>query len=207
MSRSIVFDLDGTLIICENKQKFVLFSIIKDYGYNVEEIIDNWWNLKRGGLNTREALIESGLINADIISREWANRIENFTWCYLDKPFPDSAPVLSYLKNCHFRIIILTARKSVIPVYQTVYRFGFDSFIDSIIIVNPDESVQMKRRNLKKIRPMMFVGDTESDYFASARLDMKFVALSRGQRNPEFLKSQGISDIENDLSFITSLSF
>ncbi len=207
MSRSIVFDFDGTLITCENKQKFVLFSIIKDYGHNVEEIIDNWWNLKRGGLNTREALIESGLINADIISREWANRIENFIWCYLDKPFPDSVPVLSYLRNCLLRIIILTARKSAIQVYQAVSRFGFDNFTDDIIVVDPTESVKMKKRQLKMIRPVMFVGDTESDYFASVGLDMKFVALSRGQRNPEFLRSQGVKNIKRDLQFLTSFSF
>jgi len=204
MNSTIVFDLDGTLINCENKQKFVLFSIINGIENADPGIINDWWRLKRDGCDTKNALYKIGIPLAELISQEWSERIENFNWCYLDKPFPDSIPALEFLKiNC-LRTIILTARKSNLQVYQAIKRFGFDNFIDEVIIVSPGETVSAKKRYLKKINPTMFIGDTESDYFASVDLKIQFVALTRGQRSYKFLKNLGIEHTENDLQFIES---
>ena len=124
----------------------------------------------------------------------------------LDKPFEDSLASLENLKNnYHFRIIILTARKSKFQPIQAIQRFGFTYFIDDIIVVNPKKAIQEKAEYLKQINPVLFIGDTESDYNASVKSGINFIALSRGQRSYQFLKNSGIKQIENNLKFLKDI--
>ncbi len=203
MDSSIVFDLDGTLITCENKQKFALYSILNRTRSINSSLIDDWWRLKRDGLNTEKALNQIGIHSAHLISKEWVRIIEDFTWCSIDKSYNDSLAVLRFLKsNNYFKIIILTARKSKVQPFQTVQRLGFTNYIDDIVVVSPENAIQEKAFFLRKFNPTMFIGDTESDYKASVISKIKFVALTRGQRSFAFLKNYGITQIENNLEFL-----
>lgn len=207
MKDSIVFDLDGTLITCENKQKYALFSILKSYGYkNLECIVNDWWELKRNGHSTEKALIEIGISSAQIISHEWARIIEDFHCCFLDKSFEDSHSTLEFLKKGNrFKIIILSARKMKLQPFQAIQRFGFLNFIDDIVIVDPLYAAVEKALFLRKYNPLLFIGDTESDYNASIKANIRFVALNRGQRSHAFLKEYGILQIENNLKFLQNI--
>jgi phosphoglycolate phosphatase-like HAD superfamily hydrolase len=206
MKESIFFDLDGTLITCENKQKYALFSILKSYGYHKLEYINDWWELKRNGYSTEKALIEIGVSSAHIISLEWARIIEDFPYCYLDKAFEDSLSTLQFLKKRNrFKITILSARKMKIQPFQAIQRFGFINYIDDIIIVDPSNAVSEKAHFLKKYSPNMFIGDTESDYTASIKANIRFYALNRGQRSHTFLKEYRIPQIENNLKFLRNI--
>jgi phosphoglycolate phosphatase-like HAD superfamily hydrolase len=203
MKNIIVFDLDGTLITCENKQKYVLFSILKSYGYKNLDYINEWWKLKRNGYNTEKALREIGISSAQIISQEWTRIIEDFSWCYLDKPFDDSFSTLEFLKMSNrFRIILLTARKSKLQPIQAIQRFGLIDLIDEVVVVNTVNAIEEKALFLSKYIPIMFIGDTESDYNASLKAKTRFVALDRGQRSHAYLKEYGIPQIENNLKFL-----
>jgi len=203
MVQSIVFDLDGTLITCENKQTIVLFSIFKSLGYKNLDFLSDWWKLKRNGYNTEKALYEIGISSAQIISQEWTRIIEDFPWCSIDKPFDDSLSTLEFLKmNNRFRIIVITARKSKLQPFQVIQRFGFSNFIDDIVVVNPVNATAEKALFLKKYKPLMYIGDTESDYNASVKARTRFIALNRGQRSHAFLKEYGIPQIENNFKFL-----
>ena len=203
MNCSIVFDLDGTLITCENKQKYVLSSILNSIEYIDPEKIDYWWKLKRNGFNTEKALSEIGISNAKLISDNWISTIENFAWCSLDKPFTDSLPALEFLKvNHELNIIILTARRSAFQVSQAIFSYGFNEFIDDLIVVSPEKVIQEKTHNLKRIKPLMYIGDSETDHLASINSKTRFVALARGQRSRDFLKKIGAMQIENNLKFL-----
>lgn len=205
MKYSIVFDLDGTLITCENKHKYVLHSILNSIGNIEPEKIDYWWKLKRNGFNTERALKEIGISNAKMISNIWINMIENFAWCSLDKPFEDSLSSLKLLKeNFDCRIIILTARKFAVQVIQTLAIFGLYDFIDDLIVVNPEEVIQEKTKYLKMIDPGIYIGDSELDYYASVNSEIRFVALTRGQRSRDFLTKSGVLQIENDFKFLNN---
>ncbi len=203
MEKAIVFDLDGTLITCENKQKNVLLSILKSFRYKNADFLSDWWKLKRNGYNTEKALFEIGISSARIITQEWIKIIEDMTWCSLDKPFDDSLSTLEFLKkNDSFRIILITARKSKLQPSQAIQRFGFSNFIDDLVVVNPVNAIAEKALFLKKYNPIMFIGDTESDYEASVNSKIRFIALNRGQRSHAFLKEYGIPQIENNLKFL-----
>ena len=205
MKQAIVFDFDGTLITCEYKQKYVLFSILKSLGYREPNYLNDWWNLKRNGYNTENALIRLGINNPHLISNEWKKIIEDFPWNSFDAPFEDSIPILEFIKNVDlYKVYILTARKSKTQVFQTIQRFGFNDFVNDVIVVHPEKVVEEKSNYLKKINPLIYIGDTELDYMASTISETRFVALSRGQRSKDFLKTTGKFQIEQDLKFIKS---
>jgi phosphoglycolate phosphatase-like HAD superfamily hydrolase len=211
MNKKIVFDLDGTLLSCEEKQKFVLYSIIKSLRPNEEfnnERLNYWWNLKRNGMSTERALITMGFPSARKVSEQWRRIIEENVWSYLDSPYSDSLLTLKLLQSYHMlEITILTARKNGTQVQQSLYRFGFINFIDEYLVVDPYSVVFEKAMVLKKIRPLLYVGDTESDYQAARESGVRFIALSRGQRSRSFLKSCGIDQIFDNLKFINNNGF
>lgn len=206
----VVFDLDGTLITCENKQKYALFSILNclENCCICQEDLDTWWGLKRDGLSTEKALASMGFGNATVISNEWKNVIENFTYSTLDHPFEDSLPCLRYLKTgLKSHIIILTSRNCRFRVIQSISNYGFEQYIDDIIVVKPDNGISEKRDYIRKIKPSIFIGDSEVDYNASLNSGVNFIALTRGQRSREFLEKIFSGQIEDDLTFINDNFF
>lgn len=211
MALNVAFDFDGTLITCENKQKYVLCSIVNSIN-GIDRIsnekLNFWWELKRNGYSTEKALLESGFSEARQIAAAWIRRIENFEWNNIDRPFRDSQTTLEYLKSeKRFNIIILTGRTNTQSVYQAIYKFGFNKLIDDLIIVNPFKAVEGKKSHLKRIRPLFYVGDSEIDYFAAVESGIRFYGLSRGQRSKQFLKNLGEIHIEENLKFLSEPDF
>lgn len=207
MDQKIIFDLDGTLITCENKQKFVLLTILNSIFQNndnsVREKLDCWWELKRNGLSTEQALLRMNHTDAGLIAAEWGRVIENFTYCSLDQPFKDSLPCLRFIKkSTNPYIIILTSRNCRFQVYQAVCSYGFDQYIDDLIVVKPEAGSEGKKDWLKRIRPSLFIGDSELDYHAAVSAGINFIALTRGQRSREYLQKSGVAGIEDNLDFI-----
>lgn len=204
----IVFDLDGTLITCEEKHKYALHAIMKNKHECNFEKINQWWELKRNGFNTENALIELGITDAKKISQEWINSIENIIWSSLDSPFKDSLLALKFLKEkYHLNLSILTARKSKLAVFQTIYRAGFNQYVDDIIVVNPQSVIEEKSAYLSKVHPLVYIGDNELDYSSAKRSKVRFLALTRGQRSYEFLSTLGEIHIENDLGLLMDNKF
>lgn len=207
MNSGIVFDLDGTLITCDNKQKYVLLSVLNATDGVATEILDAWWKLKREGLNTEKALTELGFSNAKSIADHWKREIGKYVWGALDKPFEDSLPTLRYLKGSHkIEIIILTGRKCRYQVRQIVNTYGFNEYIDDLIVVDPYRALEEKRDYLRKIKPKVYVGDTEIDYLSASGSGVRFVALTRGQRSVDFLNKFGDMRTEDDLKFLNNIN-
>lgn len=207
MTSKIVFDLDGTLITCENKHKYVLFAVLNASEGMTTEKLDDWWKLKRNGFTTQKALIELGFSNAKAIADQWIQEIEKSVWGFLDRPFQDSGPTLEYLKTEHnTRITILTGRKCRYQVSQALYTYGFDEYIDDLIVVNPLRILEEKSDHLSKIKPFAYIGDSEIDYLSATRTGVRFVALTRGQRSRNFLDKTGNMQTEDDLRFLNNIN-
>jgi phosphoglycolate phosphatase-like HAD superfamily hydrolase len=92
-----------------------------------------------------------------------------------------------------------------IQPFQVMQRFDFINFIHDIVIVDPLNTIAEKTLFLRKYNPLMFIGDTESDYNASLKAGIRFVAVNRGQRSHTFLKEYGIPQIENNLKFLQNI--
>lgn len=206
MKSNIVFDLDGTLITCENKQKYVLFSILTTFGYENVNLLNDWWILKRNGFNTEKALDKIGIPEANLISNEWIKEIESSKWVSLDTTYSDSFSTLEFLTNRkQYNLFLLTARRSKFLLFQTLQRLCIDHHFSDIIVVSPKNVVFEKSDFLDKLKPDLFIGDTELDYKASLSSKTRFVALSRGQRSYNYLLNIGVSRIEKNLSFLCDL--
>lgn len=206
MKSNIVFDLDGTLITCENKQKYVLFSILTTFGYENVNLLNDWWILKRNGFNTEKALDKIGIPEANLISNEWIKEIESSKWVSLDTTYSDSFSMLEFLTNRkQYNLFLLTARRSKFLLFQTLQRLCIDHHFSDIIVVSPKNVVFEKSDFLDKLKPDLFIGDTELDYKASLSSKTRFVALSRGQRSYNYLLNIGVSRIEKNLSFLCDL--
>lgn len=206
MNLKVIFDLDGTLITCENKQKYVLLNVLNSFFHNSANVTDDlnyWWSLKRSGLSTEQALARMDFANATLIAEEWRKAIENIAFTLLDHPFKDSLTTLEYLKkNAKADIFILTSRNNRLPVFQSASVYGFDRLVDDIIVVKPARGSEAKADWLKRMNPSVFIGDTELDYMAAKSTGKSFIALARGQRSREFFNTLGDMDIKDDLSFI-----
>jgi phosphoglycolate phosphatase-like HAD superfamily hydrolase len=206
LKSNIVFDLDGTLITCENKQKYVLFSILTTFGYENVNLLNDWWILKRNGFNTEKALDKIGIPEANLISNEWIKEIESSKWVSLDTTYSDSFSTLEFLTNRkQYNLFLLTARRSKFLLFQTLQRLCIDHHFSDIIVVSPKNVVFEKSDFLDKLKPDLFIGDTELDYKASLSSKTRFVALSRGQRSYNYLLNIGVSRIEKNLSFLCDL--
>jgi hypothetical protein len=90
----IALDFDGTLVDCEARQMAVLSAVSLRQGISVD--LNSVWKFKRSGLNTRDALISTGISTSRSVALQsaWLSEIENTGWLSLDQLFPGVRGVL-----------------------------------------------------------------------------------------------------------------
>jgi phosphoglycolate phosphatase-like HAD superfamily hydrolase len=199
---AIAFDFDGTLVDCKVRQVEVLRSIIRRLEFGSLTVnFDEWWNLKRNGLNTCDALVRMGVKPpiAETITKYWIELIEEPQWLDLDIPFKDTLSFLKYLKENENKLYLITARKSDYCLLNQLKKLNLQTYFNQYVTVSPFDSMKEKGEVLRMIRPSFFVGDSETDYYAALSSGTNFIGLSSGQRSPEFLKRKGIDGIINNL--------
>ena len=62
---------------------------------------------------------------------------------------------------------MLTARRERFFLLQQLDRLGLSRQIDELIVVPPTEAAERKAEALRKLKPLTFIGDTESDAAAA----------------------------------------
>ncbi len=187
---SIAFDFDGTLVDCKIRQVEVLRSVIRRREFIPIDIdLDEWWNLKRDGLNTNDALIKIGVnpTIAKAITAYWIESIEDPQWLDLDGLKTDVLPFLRFLNKNGNRLYLITARKSKFYCLHQLQKLALTNYFDDIFIVDSSNAEKKKIEALKSIKPDYFFGDSESDYYAAISAVTNFIGLSSGQRSRKFL--------------------
>jgi phosphoglycolate phosphatase-like HAD superfamily hydrolase len=204
LENSIAFDFDGTLVNCEIRQVEVLRSILRRQEINIIEFdYDNWWNLKINGSSTLDALIIMQ-INTDIakkICNSWIDTIENPEWLDLDVLKEDVVELLKKMKEKEKSIFIITARKSEYFFTNQIRKLLIDQYITKSFVVNPQKSIEQKKEILYNIKPTLFVGDTENDFYSAQKSGVRFIATSTGQRSKLFLVNLGVDYIIDKFSY------
>ena len=189
----IGFDLDGTLLTCENRQSAVLRACAQSCGIKLNT--SAVWKLKREGLSTYKALLVHGLDPsvADIVVRRWHRDIESPSWQLLDSLIDGVRPVLSELNKNGHSLFLLTARSRAELVDHTLRRNSIRQHFDDVVIVSAETViVQEKAAAIKREKAEIFVGDTESDYMAAKLAGVRFAAVDTGQRSRAFLFGSGV---------------
>jgi phosphoglycolate phosphatase-like HAD superfamily hydrolase len=198
---SLAFDLDGTIITCENRQMAVLRAALSSYQVRFVDLTAAW-EAKRKGASTIEALVDLGLNRsmAEKVGRAWKSMIEDLTWLTLDTCYVDSRSTLDYVRDKGFQTILLTARCQPHWVKLQLTQLDLFTRFDAIEVVCPFRSHERKAQILGRIKPEAFFGDTESDFRSAQLADVPFYAVARGQRSVSFLESSGISHVWGSLS-------
>ena len=204
-ARTIVLDLDGTLITCANKQTALFSCIVTRRGHRADPA--RFWGFKRDGRSTREAARALGLGDdlASEIALEWIARIEEPFWLSLDRCYDDVLETLSSLRREGFRLVLLTARQHAHWLTGQLSSLGLDTALDEVIVVMPDAASRQKADHLRALSPLLFVGDSESDAAAATQAGVRFVGLERGQRSRAFLQGRGVSRIAGSLREVRCL--
>jgi len=202
---SVAFDFDGTLINCKIRQVEVLRSILRRKEYNILLFdFNKWWKFKTNGSNTFDALIKMN-VSSDIakdITKSWIDIIEKPEWLDLDKLNDNVISLLRQLKNSNKPIFIVTARKSEYSFLNQIRKLSIDQYITKYFVVHPFHSKEQKKEILDYLKPSLFVGDTENDFYSAKKSGVQFIAVSSGQRSKQFLISKGINSIVDNISML-----
>ena len=203
IENSVAFDFDGTLVNCKIRQVEVLQSILRRKEINIRDFnINKWWKYKRNGLNTFDALVKMQINTktAEYISNCWISNIENPEWLDLDSLFDCVIPMLNRLKELDKNVYIITARKSEHFFLNQIRKLCVDQYIKKYFVVTPFNSIEQKREILNQLKPSLYFGDSENDFYSAQKSGVKFIAVSTGQRSKQFLKMCGVDFIIDDIS-------
>jgi phosphoglycolate phosphatase-like HAD superfamily hydrolase len=196
-------DLDGTLIDARKRQIAVAQSFISKLS-DVPLKAEDFWNLKRDGLNTQAALENLGYSNemAREISYRWIREIEQSRWLRIDEWLPLAREGLQMLKEHGVEIRVITARTKSKNLLRQVSTLGLNNWINRLDIVDPLRAAESKSQILNGA--IAFIGDSESDALAARLAGVPFVAVTTGQRSRAFLEHCHVDTITDDFSVAAS---
>lgn len=195
MSRQLVFDLDGTLVTCEQRQIAVLRALCCTRGLPIDYA--DHWRRKRDGDSTLAALVSAGVpaLMAKEIADCWRRSVEEYQWQLLDVLHEDVLETLDAMRSAGVSVHLLTARSRPEWVVPSLKRLGLIDSFESIHVVCPSDASLRKAEWLRTLRADCFVGDSETDLAAAVRADVRFVAVARGQRTARYLNLIGAKEI------------
>jgi phosphoglycolate phosphatase-like HAD superfamily hydrolase len=196
MRGTVAFDLDGTLLTCEPRQSAVLRAALRrarEFSIDPSAV----WRRKREGASTQAALVAEGLLHsmAENICGSWLEMIEGSVWLSLDQPFPGVRDALANIKSLGCRLVLLSGRRQPHLAAVELQALRLRSFFDEFLAVHPANASAAKAEHLRRLRPLVFFGDTESDARAAASAGTPMLAVASGQRSEDFLRRSGVGAI------------
>ena len=201
--KTIIFDFDGTLLNSNFRHKKLLYDVLKLSSPKVIYTdLTDYLPYKREGNSTLEYL-KRKFINLEInkINNEWIDNIENKYYLKYDTLYKDTLFCLEELRK-KYNIILVTARKNEIGLFNQIEKNNLINYFNEIIIVKPGNP---KYSKVKKIgfNISYVIGDTENDSELADNLGCIFFALNRGFRSKNFWDHRNVlsfNKLENILS-------
>ena len=187
------FDLDGTLLDARARQVHALVQA----GIALDEPTpdaDRFWQLKRDGSTTAQALAQLGVptARAHHLAAWWQAHVEDPEMLRIDQLLPLATAAIEACRVEGLSPRILTARSNARPVLVQLDECGLGRLVDEVRIVAPLDAATAKAAHLKQWGAVAMIGDTESDARAAALATVPFLAVCCGQRSEAFLRARSL---------------
>lgn len=204
-------DFDGT-IVCNKKRIYQFFTDNIDDKYKKCLDIDEFWNLKKLGINEIDWINEK--YNDNLDKNKWTRlkkeNIEKEEYLKHNSLFSYSINALTQLKN-QYNLILVTRRSNEQNLMQELENLNLICLFEDILVMSHGNrskaSVirQFYRTNYKDI----LIGDTEDDISSAVDLNIKPIFVKSGIRSEWILRRyfKHVSNIIciqsiNDIDFI-----
>jgi phosphoglycolate phosphatase-like HAD superfamily hydrolase len=191
--RSIILDLDGTILDSRYRHKKLLYDLLLKRMPQLKwKDLDDFLKYKSDGYSTFQYLKKKfPRLKSKDIANEWVNEIEEPFYLKFDQVYSDTYEFLSILHSKYY-LILLTARKNQMLVIQQLEEYALINFFCDIQVVSPDKK-KILHNYPNEDEILAVVGDTEKDKETADHYNCDFYALSRGFRSKKFWENQGIS--------------
>lgn len=198
----IVLDLDGTLVDCKERQSLLAASLCRAAGLKLD--IEAFWSAKRAGESTTKAMCSQGVdaTTAAKLSKLWVTQVETDVWLRMDRLLPGVMRSLRDAREQGFQLHLLTARANERALRRQLCWLSLAPLFDYVEVVNPLEASQQKAKYLAAASPLAFIGDSESDAAAANAAEVRFIAVTGGQRSAAYLQTKttlGTEEVKSDL--------
>jgi phosphoglycolate phosphatase-like HAD superfamily hydrolase len=199
-SRSIWFDLDGTLI--DVKMRFTSVHRRACELISIHPLADDlYWRFRQEGWSTKSILAYVGSASATQDYYRVRNElIESDVMLELDRLRPGCLTVLTELSRS-WTMHLLTGRLDEARLHDQLEDLGISRFFDSVVLVPPFGDWKDKFQVLQANRAGRDVvaGDTERDILAGKAMGHTTIAVLEGMSTRERLEACGPDHIVADL--------
>lgn len=182
----IIFDLDGTLINCEER----LYRLFQDLVPQSSLTKEEYWTLKHNKKNHEYIL--SSIFGKDIsfieeFNKKWLESIEEKQYIDLDLLFDYTISGLNDLYKSH-TLYLVTARQSKSMLFYELERLKLKEYFKAIYVTeHKTDKYTLIRDNIKVTGETILVGDTGHDVNTGKQLGIKTMAVSSGFLSREVL--------------------
>jgi phosphoglycolate phosphatase len=195
--RTIVLDLDGTLIDVSKRHYTVYRDVLTDLGGRSLPF-ERYWELKRSKTPWAEILGANG-VQAAFLAR-FRERIEQPSYLVLDRPFTFSRHVLEALDG--HELYLLTLRRSSDALREQLDRLDLARYFRAI--VSGDVKTELIT-TLDAGSEAVVVGDTEVDVAAAREVGAVAVAVASGIRSEAVLRRSEPDFLVEDIRSLPKL--
>ena len=194
--KTAFLDLDGTLLDSHQRHIVVLENALKEcniYDCN----LSNYMAYKANGNRTIDFLKKELKLNDNIsekVDEIWKYTIEEEKYLEIDALYGDAISFLNLIKEKGYKTVIVSARKNRDYVIKRIKKSEINYLIDDIIIVSPLNAINEKLAVLmqNKDENSICIGDTEIDYEAGKKAEIRTFILNRGFRSKEYWDKKNI---------------